>query len=264
MSITTARGVGNAYLATTSLGGGTGAEQYIFPVPVFNFEESVETSPIEAQAQVDGVLQTAEAGTSTITRTITLTTQIFNTNLRPLVFGHLPKAATAFTIEVLKTETLDNTEVIEDALITAGNLQSIRVFKSGVGRLTPTASASTAPASASQVQIDTANGELVFFAGEEGSVISYTVPRTVTSAQKYGGTGTKTSLGRLSFRCAVFGLDGSLVEYRHYPALDLTTPPTQSFSGEIPELSMEFLAATPAGWTDPYEVIDASTIVFAA
>ena len=263
MSITTARGVGNAYLATTALGSGTGAEQYIFPMPVFNFEESVETTPIEAQAQVEGVLQTAEAGTSTITRTLTLTTQIFNTNLRPLVFGQLPKAATSFTIEVLKTAQLDDTEIIEDPLITSGNLQSIRVFKSGYGRLTPTASASTAPANATQVQIDTTDNELIFFAGEEDSIISYTVPRSVTSAQKYGGTGTKTALGRLSFRCAVFGLDGSLVEYRYYPALDLTTPPTQTFSGEVPELSLEFLAATPDGWTDPYEVIDASTIVFA-
>jgi hypothetical protein len=113
------------------------------------------------------------------------------------------------------------------------------------------------------VQIDTTANELVFFAGEEGAVISYTVPRAVTSAKKYGGSGDKTALGRLSFRCAVFGLDGSLVEYRHYPALDLTTPPSQSFSGEIPELTMEFQAATPAGWSDPYEVIDASTIVFA-
>jgi hypothetical protein len=263
MSNTTARGVGNAYLATTTLGGGTGSEQYIFPTPLFNFEETVDSSPIEAQAQIDGVLQTVEAGTSTITRTLTLTTQIFNTNMRPLVFGQLPKAATSFTIEVLKTVTLDNTEVIADPLITAANLQSIRVFKNGVGRLTPTASAATAPASAAQVQIDTTANELVFFAGEEGETISYTVPRAVTSAKKYGGTGTKTPLGRMAFRCAVFGLDGSLVEYRHYPALDLVTPPSQSFSGEIPELTLEFLAATPAGWSDPYEIIDASTIVFA-
>lgn len=263
MSNTTARGVGNAYLATTTIGTGAGSEQHIFPMPVFNFEESVDTTPIEAQAQIDGVLQTVEAGTSTVTRTLTLTTQIFNTNMRPLVFGQLPKAATSFTIEVLKTVTLTDSEEISDALITVGNLQSIRVFKAGVGRLTPTADATTAPASATQVQINTTSNKLIFFAGEEGATISYTVPRSVTSAKKYGGTGTKTPLGRLSFRCAVFGLDGSLVEYRYYPALDLVTPPTQSFSGEVPELTLEFLASTPAGWTDPYEVIDASSIVFA-
>lgn len=263
MSNTTARGVGNAFLATTALGGGTGSEQHIFPMPIFNFEESVDTSPIEAQAQVDGVLQTAEAGTSTITTTLTLTTQIFNKNTRPLLYGHLPKQASSFSIEVLKPVTLDDSEVIDDALITSTNLQSIRVFKSGVGRLTPTASASTTPANATEVQIDTTNGQLIFFAGEEGAVISYTVPRAVTSAEKYGGTGNKISLGRMAFRCAVFGLDGSVVEYRHYPALDLTNKPPQTLSGDIPELSLEFLAATPQGWTDPYEVIDASTIVWA-
>jgi hypothetical protein len=137
------------------------------------------------------------------------------------------------------------------------------VFKAGVGRLTPTATAATAPANATEVQIDTTGNDLIFFAGEEGATISYTVPRSVTSAKKYGGTGTKTALGRMSFRCAVFGLDGSLVEYRHYPALDLVTPPSQSFSGEVPELTLEFLASTPSGWSDPFEVIDASSIIFA-
>ena len=263
MSTTTATGVGNAYLATTAQGDLSGSAQYIFPFPAFNFEESVAVETTEAQAQVGGTLQTVESGPSAITRTLTLTTQIFNTNLRPLVFGQLPKAAASFSIEVIKSETLDNTEVIADALITVANLQSIRVFKSGFGRLNPTADAATAPADATEVQIDTTGNELVFFAGEEGASISYTVPRAVTSASKYGGTGTKTSLGRLSFRCAVFGLNGDVVEYRYYPALDITTPPTQTFSGGVPELSLELLAATPDGWTDPYEVIDASTIVFA-
>lgn len=263
MSKTTARGVGDAFLATTALGGGTGAEQHIFPFPVFNFEESVESTPIEAQAQVNGVLQTVEAGTSTLTTTVTLTTQIFNTVTRPLVYGQLPKDATNFSIQVRKDVTLDATEVISDSLITAANLQSIRVSKAGVGRLTPTADASTAPANATEVQIDTTNNELVFFAGEEGETISYTVPREVTSAKKYGGSGAKTALGRLSFRCAVLGLDGSVVEYRHYPALDIVTPPTRTQSGDIPELTIEMLASTPDGWSDPYEVIDASTIIWA-
>jgi hypothetical protein len=263
MSKTTRRGVGSAYLSTTALGDGSGSAQHIFPFPVFNFEESVESTPIEAQGQIDGVLQTIEAGTSTLTRTLTITTQIFNTVTAPLVYGQLAKNATNFSIEVRKDATLDNTEVIADPLITVANLQSIKVSKAGYGRLTPTADATTAPADATEVQIDTANNELVFFAGEEGETISYTVPRAVTSANKYGGSGAKTALGRLSFRCVSFGLDGSVSEYLHYPALDIVTPPTITRSGEIPELSMELLASTPDGWSDPFEVIDASSIVWA-
>lgn len=263
MSKTTARGVGNAFLATTAIGDGSGAAQHIFPFPVFNFEESVESTPIEAQAQVDGVLQTAEAGTSTVTTTVTLSTQIFNTNIRPLIYGQLARDTGATSIQVIETVTLDNTETIADARITVANLAQIRVMKSGFGRLTPTANASTAPADATEVQIDTANNELVFFAGEEGETISYSVPRAITTAKKYGGSGSKTAIGRLAFRCAVFGLDGSVVEYRYYPQLDIVTPPTRTLSGEIPELSFELLASTPAGWSDPFEVIPADTITFA-
>jgi hypothetical protein len=261
MSITTARGIGDAFLATTALGNGSGAAQWMFPFPAFNFEESVESESVEAQAQVGGILQTAEAGRSTVTRTLTLTTQIINTSTRPLIYNQLAKTFSNPGIEVSKQVTLDDTETIEDAAITTANLQSIKVFKLGFGRLTPTALAATAPANATEVQIDTTNNELVFFAGEEGATIAYTVPIVATSAKGFGGPGTKTPLGRLSFRCAVFGLDESLVEYRYYPALDLVSEPTQALSGGIPELTLEYLAATPPGWTDPYQVIEADTIV---
>lgn len=261
MSKTTARGVGDAFLATTTQGDGSGSNQWTFPQALFNFEETVDTESTEAQSQVQGELQTAEAGRSTTTRTLTLTTQIINTNTRPLIYNQLPKTFSADTIQIRKDAILDATEKIEDAAITAANLQQIRAFKDGFGRLTPTADASTAPASASEVQIDTTNSELVFFAGEEGETINYTIPTPFTSAKGFGGPGAKTALGRLEFRCAVFGLDGSLVEYRYYPLLDLVSEPSQSLSGGIPELTLEYRVSTPSGWSDPYQVIEADTIV---
>jgi hypothetical protein len=261
MSLTTARGVGDAFLATTALGDGSGLAQWLFPTLLFNFEESVESEAVEAQGQVGGILQTAEAGRSSVTRTLTLTTQIINSNTRPLIYNHLPKTFTNPLIEVRKDFTLTDTEEIADPLITTANLQSIKVFKNGVGRLAPTATATTAPANATQVQINTTSNKLIFFDGQEGSQISYTVPIVAASAKGFGGPGVKTALGRLSFRCAVYGLDESLVEYRYYPALDLVNEPTQTLSGGIPELSLEYRAATPPGWSDPYQVIESDTII---
>lgn len=264
MSITTARGIGDAYLATTALGDGTGPVQWMFPFAAFNFEESVDSEAVEAQAQVGGILQTAEAGRSSVTRTLTLTTQIINTNTRPLIYNQLPKTFAGLAIEVRKDGVVAGDLTIADPAITTANLASIKVFKNGVGRLTPTALPATAPANAGEVQIDTTNNELVFFAGEVGAQITYTVPIVTESAKGFGGPGTKTPLGRLSFRCAVYGLDESLVEYRHYPALDLVNEPTLALSGGVPELSLEYRAATPPGWTDPYRIVESDTIVLPA
>ena len=261
MSITTARGVGDCFLQTVGLDDGTAPKQWIFPIGVFNFEETVETEVVEAQAQVGGVLQTAESGQSSVSRTLSLTTQILNSNVRPLIYQQLPKTFTNFEIQIRKDAQVSNGLDIADPLITVANLPFIQVFKNGFGKLVPTATASTAPANATEVQIDTANGELVFFTGEAGVGITYTVPTVIASARGFGGTGTKISLGRFSFNCAVFGLDGSIVEYRFYPTIDLVSPPTQTLSGDVPELTFEFNAATPDGWTDPFRVIEADTIV---
>lgn len=261
MSKSTSTGAGDVYLATTDLGGGAGAAQWLFPFALFNMEETVESEATEADAQVGGILQVVEAGRSRVTRTLSLTTKIVNTNTRPLIYNQLPKTFEDFTIEVRKDKTLDGTLVIEDPAITVDNLPFIKVSKKGVGRLTPTAAAATAPANATQVQINTTTNDLVFFAGEVGAEITYTVPIVADSAKGFGGPGPKTALGRVSFRCAVFGLDGSITEYRYYPALDLVSEPSTSLSGGVPELTLEYRAITPQGWSDPYQVIEADTIV---
>jgi hypothetical protein len=261
VSITTARGVGDCFIETVGLGNGTSAQQWMIPIGVFNFEESVETESVEAQQQIGGVLQTAEAGQSSITRTLTLTTQILNRNTRPLVFQQLPKTFTDFEIKIRKDGTVNNALKIVDPLITVDNLPFINVFKNGFGKLNRTATSSTAPASANEVQIDTAAGEMVFFTGEAGVGITYTVPLEVSTAQGYGGTGAKTSLARFSFSAVEFGLNNDIVGYRYYPAIDLVTPPSVALSGDIPELTFEFTATTPDGWTDPFRYIEASSIV---
>jgi len=263
MGKSTETGVGDVFLQTTALPGG-GADQYLIPFGAFNVTEAVESEETIAEFQVAGVLQTAEAGRSRETTTISLTTQIVNSVSKPLITGHFAKTFENISIEMIKSEPVPADLSITDVAITVANLPFIKVSKSGVGRLTPTAAAATAPASASEVQIDTTANALVFFAGEAGVDVAYTVPTLIASAKGYGGPGGVVPIGRLSLNFGVFGLDGNISAYRWYPAIDIIGKPERQFSGSVPEVTIEARAITLPGWSAPYREIDAASIVLAA
>lgn len=248
------RGIGDAYLQTTALGDGSGKSQKLYPNSFFEFTYSAESSPLEAQGQVGGRQQTVAAAQGATTHNFTLTTQYVTYPNRPLIMGHLPKTHTSVLFPVRADVILDNTLTITDATnITVANREYIIVYDSVIGPLTPTADATTAPASVNEVQVNTTTGTLVFHADAEGHTITWTKPMSYASVKGFGGSGSATALGRMCFRGKVYGWDEeSLVEF---PALDLVNVTELPLTGEVPTFSLQFLAAIPDGWSHPYREI---------
>jgi len=242
------RGIGDAYLATTALGDGTGKSQKLYPNSFFEFTYNAETETLEAQGQVAGRQQTVAAAQGATTHNFTLTTQFVSYPNRPLIMGHLPKVFSSVAFPVRTDVILDNTLAIEDAAVTVDNTNLFIVYDEVVGPLTRSVGA---PANSGEYQFDTAAGELKFHASAEGHTITYTKPVTYTEVKGFGGAGTATALGRMVFRGKVygFGSEESLIEF---PALDLINVTELPLTGEVPTFSLEFLAAIPSGWSHPY------------
>ena len=247
------RGIGDAYLATTALGDGTGKNQKLYPNAFFEMTYSAEAATLEAQGQVGGRQQTVGAAQGATTHNFTLTTQYVKFANRPIIMGHLPKTFTSVLFPIRQDVVIDNTVTIADALVTAGNRESIIVYDALRGPLTPTADAATDPANDSEVRIDTANGNIILHADAEGRTVTYTKPMSYANVKGFGGAGAATSLGRMAWRGKVYGWDEeSLCEF---PALDLVNVVELPLTGEVPTFSLEFLAAIPDGWSHPYREI---------
>ncbi|MBD1918851.1 MULTISPECIES: hypothetical protein [Cyanophyceae] len=249
------RGIGDAYLATTALGDGTGKSQKLYPNSFFEFTYNAETETLEAQGQVGGRQQTVAAAQGATTHNFTLTTQFVSYPNRPLIMGHLPKIFSTVAFPVRTDVILDSAVTIADAAVTVGNSELFIVYDDIVGPLTRTATNATAPANSGEYQYKTAApAGLVFHSSAEGHTITYTKPTTYTNIKGFGGAGNATALGRLTFRGKVFGFgsEESLIEF---PALDLINVTELPLTGEVPTFSMEFLAAIPSGWSHPYREI---------
>lgn len=242
------RGIGDAYLATTALGDGTGKSQKLYPNSFFEFTYNAETTALEAQGQVAGQQQTVAGGKGATTHNFSLTTQYVTFPNRPLIMGHLPKTFTDVAFPLRTDVILDNTVTIEDPTVTVGNSELFIVYDDVVGPLNRVAGA---PANSGEYQYDTTAGELVFHASAEGHTITYTKPVTAATVKGFGGAGAATALGRMTFRGKVYGWgnEESLIEF---PALDLVNVTELALTGEVPTFSLEFLAAIPSGWSHPY------------
>jgi hypothetical protein len=253
------RGIGDAYLATTELNSAVATAQLLLPNPFFTFSYAADVTTIEASGFVSGRQQTVASAAGQTTHNLTLETQYIKRSTRPLQTRHVAKSFTSviFPIRVDGVVPAGSPYEISDAAITAGNTNYILVYDDTSGPLTRTASATTAPANATEVQVNTTTNKLIFHATAAGRSITYTKPYTFTG-KGYGGDGAATELGTLAFRAKVFDF-GAEFSYIEFPSISLTNVVELPITGDVPTFSLEFLAAVPSGWSHPYRLLEVAT-----
>ena len=260
------QGLGDTYAQTLNLSGGTTAQR-IIELFLFNFNFTSESETQEALGQVGGQLRTKSSAEGTVTDTLTLSTQFVDWAQLGFTVDEFPKTETNLIWPGLKPVTVPTTTPFEisDATITPANDNFFFAFVNAFGAwgqpgsLVRTADATTAPANAGEVQIDTANNKLVFHSSLAGAPVSYTAPTTYTTIQAYGGPGTATKYGKISFRGKLFTPESTENWGIYFPSLSRNGRPNFEITGEVPELSIPFAAETPSGWEKPYQIVNFDT-----
>ncbi|MEL7315439.1 MAG: hypothetical protein AAFN08_10835 [Cyanobacteria bacterium J06559_3] len=263
-------GLGDCYAQTLNLSGGEVAQRLI-ELFLFDFTFTSESENREAKGYVKGVRKTKSSAESEVTDTLTLSTQYTDWAQLGFALNEFPKTQTNVILPLLKQATVPASAAFEiaDAAITAGNLNYIKAYVNAFGTwgqpesLIHTADASTAPASASEVQVDTTNNKLVLHADRANAPISYSVPTNYTSIQAYGGAGTATKYGKISFLGKLHTPESTDNWVIYFPSLSRKSRPNIDLSEDVPTLSVEFAAETPSGWEQPFETFNLDTGVTA-
>lgn len=259
-------GLGDTYAQTLNLSGGATAQRLI-ELFLFDFNFVSESEQLEAQAYVGGVRRTKSSAEASVTDTLTLSTQYVDWSQMGFALDEFPTTESNLIWPGLKPETVPTSGAFEiaDAAITVANDAYIKVYVNAFGAwgqpgfLTRTADASTAPANASEVQVDTTNNKLIFESSLAGAPISYTVPTTYTTIESYGGANSPTSYGKISFRGKLFSPESTDNWGIYFPSLSRQSRPNFELTGDVPTLSIDFAAETPSGWPKPYQIVNFDT-----
>lgn len=263
-------GIGDTTVETLTITGGA-VDQRLIELFLFDFTFTSESEAREAKGSVKGVRKTKSSAESEVTDTLTLSTQYVDWAQFGFAQGEFDKALTNVIIPTLKNATVPAAAPYEipDAAIIANNLNYIKAYINAYGtwgqpgHLTHTADAVTAPANATEVQVDTTGNKLVLHADRAQAPISYTVPITYSSIRAYGGPGAATKYGKISFRGKLYTPESTDNWAVWFPSLSRKSRPNFDLSEDVPTLSVEFSAETPAGWGVPYVIYNLDTGVVA-
>lgn len=256
------QGIGDTFAETLNLTDNRMIELFLFE---FNFASEAENQ--EALAYIGGVQQTKASAESSVTNTLTLSTQFVDWAQLGFALDQFPTTETNVKIPTLKTGTVPSAAAYEiaDAAITAANDAFIKAYINAFGtwgqpgHLTRTADGDTAPSAARQVQVDITNNNLVFNSTEAGAPISYIVPTDYTSIEAYGGASNPTRYGKISFRGKLFSTESTENLGIYFPSLSRNSRPSIELTGDTPTLTIEFAAETPSGWEVPYQIFNFDT-----
>lgn len=188
---------------------------------------------------------------------------------------HLNQRSRSRTIVMPKevhTGTVPSNGQIANAYITAAN-DTVKRIKLAItsggdwglpGILTRTASASTAPANPTQVQVDTTGNKFVVDTDLAGAPYVW-VEYDQYTAQTYGGpTGTQ-KIGEFEYWGEIYIPDmGATGELFHVPKSEILTIPAFTINNGVPVIAVECSMKLPDGWDYPWEVVDKSTAVLVA
>ncbi len=258
-------GIGDTYVKTTGLAGGATAQRMI-PLYLSQFEFAQEAENKEAKGFVAGKLVTKSTGESTVTSTLKISTQYVDWQQLGLTLDQFSRTFTNEKMPVQKVANVPSTAPYEitDALITAENNNDIFVTISeastaGQPRSLPRATTPASPA-VGQVGVDTTNNKLIFNAAQAGAPIVYTVPSTLTSVEGYGGSGTLPRIGNLEFYGKIYSPTAMQGMHVYFPQLQRKSRPTITIADDVPTLEIEFGAIAPAGWEEPYKILNLNTV----
>lgn len=257
-------GIGDLGIITTQL-----EVNQLIELNLLNFTYESAAEIAKTQKYVKGKLRDQSSTQSTITDTLTFRINDIDWGQQQFASNKLSKAITSFNMPTLKYGEVPETAAFEhgDTKITVPNLPDIFVYFNADApgsppmSLTPTADATTAPASMSEVQIDTANQKFIFHSSAAGRPFSYTVPRIITTAEAVGGPGEGTKIGKFKF----FGQEYSTKPREGYdlmfPEVSLDGRANVDYSSVPPVLEITATPATPSGWDEPFVRINNATVV---
>lgn len=257
-------GIGDLFAKTTGLVGGATAQK-MTPLFLSQFEFSQEAETKEAKGFVSGKLVTKSTGEAEVTSTVKITTEYTDWQQLGIALDQFSRTFTSEKILVLKTATVPSTAPYEitDAAITAGNTNDIFVAISEAGtwgqpKPLPRATTPASPATG-EVGVDTTNTKLVFHAGQAGASVTYTVPTVLATVEGYGGSGNLSQIGNLEFWGKLYTPTASQGFTIYFPQLQRKSRPTITIAADVPSLEVEFGAIAPAGWTEPYKILNLNT-----
>lgn len=257
-------GIGDMYVRTTALSGGTLAQKMI-PLFLFQFEFAQEAEQKEAQGFVSGKLVTKSTAEGSVTSTVRISTQYVDWMQLGLALNQFPRVLTSETVTTLKTATVPTSSPYEiaDTAITTGNTNFIFVTiaepDTNNQPRTLTRAATPASPATGEVGVDTTNNKLVFNAAQAGAAIAYTVPSTLATVQGYGGSGNLSTIGNIEFWGKIYSPTASQGMLIYFPNLQRSTRPTLTLSNDVPTLECEYGAIAPSGWTEPYKILNLNT-----
>lgn len=259
------RGLGDTFIETTGLPGGlTGqALQELF---IYEFDFTSEATAIEALAYQAGARKVKASAEGEVTDSLTLRLQYNDWASLGFALDAFPKSATNVVVPTLKFDTVPVSGAFEitDTAVTAASDVYLKVFVNQqgtwgqAGNLERAATAATP--GVGEVGVDTTNNKLIFNSAQAGAPISYTVPVTYAAIESFGGAGAATKYGDISFRGKVYSTEQSAQWPIYFPKLQRNGRPSIAFAGDVPILEIPFIAVTPSGWEQPYQILNPDTV----
>lgn len=262
----------NIFICTNNLPANSFAGGNIVqPACIASFTMAADVNFLEARCLIGGQRQITASKINETVYTVTLSFENVDFNSLELALGEFAADAVGanLTLPTLKATTvvLDGGDgVINDAEITAGTADSIRVYLS-----TPASTSSVkygymtkvavAPAADGEFQVDDGANRLVFTANQVGSVVQYTIDKTYTSIRGIGLAEGGTPYDNLTFSGVLFGTNDEDGYQIVLPRLTRISEPSIAVTGDLQTLEIEYRAEVPSGSRKPYKLFDLSTAV---
>ena len=259
-------GIGDMYIRSNDLGDSSPGDQRLIELNLLDFTYESEAETRKSQKQVAGVRRDQSSATGAITDTLTFRINDIDWGQLQFALGGFAKTVSSIEVPLLKYGVVPgvaDSYTITDTDIVAANADDVYVYvntSGSWGQPVPLAPAAAAPPDPGEFFVDAASNTIIFNSAEEGASFSYTVMKTYSTGEQIGGAGAKTALGAFSFRGKIYSTKPSAGYYIDFPSVTLDGRPSLDFSADVPQLEITATPATPAGWDEPFRLINAATL----
>jgi hypothetical protein len=236
----------------------------LYPAPIYTFAFSTASDVKRPEVYRNGIRVKEGSFSSDLEFTLTLATQITTFEQMAFSLNSKPKTFTDQAFPWCKRYQIPATAPYTIAIpeLAAPYLDTVLVsldFQSSAGHAGPLSPSAAPP---DDREFTATAGLLTFNAAQAGGVITVVFLQMLGSVRGLGGPGNKEGLGQLEFVGNLFdtstqSLDGGRIWFK---SLTINPEPKLEFSGDILTLETSLSASVPAGWSDPWFILDGHTI----
>jgi hypothetical protein len=241
---------------------GTNPKNHSTNLSNFSYEESGDDDQVQRQeAGRNADIQSIGA---VLTRTLSITTQVFNFETLGLILNEEKKTFTGISQPTYREVLVPagGGTVVAPGLTAANLAMASFAYNGGpAGQVGQLSKVTVAPTTAGSVRPTAGNIE--FAAADAGCVVGYFYDQAITSAVGYGGAGATTSLGQLEFYGAIYErLSGATGMLLWLPQVERQSAFTVEMAGSgVPEIQIQYKVTTPTGWDKAFRMLNAKTMV---